>query len=75
MKEPVVQEGNISQGEPALVADLGVRGVWEPQTEALFDIRVVDTDAPSYVSRPITSVLASAETAKKTKYLEAATNR
>ena len=34
-----------SQG---LVADLGVRGVWRPLSEALFDIRVVDTDAQSY---------------------------
>ena len=34
-----------SQG---LVADLGVRGVWQPLSEALFDIRVVDTDAQSY---------------------------
>ena len=29
----------------ALVADLGVRGVWLPQAEALFDVRVIDTDA------------------------------
>ena len=34
-----------SQG---LVADLGVRGVWQPLSEALFDIRVVVTDAQSY---------------------------
>ena len=24
--------------------DLGVRGVWQPQVEALFDICVIDTD-------------------------------
>ena len=34
-----------------LIADLRVHGVWQPQTEALFDIRVVDTDARSYCGR------------------------
>ena len=28
-----------------LIADLGVRGVWLPQSEVLYDIRIVDTDA------------------------------
>ena len=32
-------------GADTLIADLCVCGVWDPQTEALFDIRVVDTDA------------------------------
>ena len=34
----------------SLLADLAVCGVWMPQVEALFDIRVhvVDTDAKSY---------------------------
>ena len=36
------------RGLPALVADLGVRGLWAVQTEALLDIRVMDTDAQSY---------------------------
>ena len=30
-----------------LIANLCVHGVWEPQTKALFDIRVVDTNAHS----------------------------
>ena len=34
----------------ALVADLGVRGVWQPQTMALLDIRIVDTDASSHIN-------------------------
>ena len=34
-----------------LIADLRVCVVWQPQTEALFDIRVVDTDARSYCGR------------------------
>ena len=46
VKEPIVREATIST--PALITDLAVRGVWTPQTEALFDIRVIDTDAQSY---------------------------
>ena len=34
--EPIVREG--SDTVPALIADLGIRGVWLPQIEALFDI-------------------------------------
>ena len=41
--------------------NLGARGVWEPQAMALFDIRVVDTDAKSYSSHSPAAVLASAE--------------
>ena len=41
-REPAVREPDTN---PALIADLAVRGVWTPQTAALFDIRVTDTDA------------------------------
>ena len=44
-REPVVQEA--CDGRGALIADLAVCGVWQAQCDALFDIRVVDTDAPS----------------------------
>ena len=60
--EPVVCEGNTEV--PALVADLGIRGVWCPQTELLLDIRVADADAPSYLTRFIGNVLAMAEEEK-----------
>ena len=46
VKEPIIREATTST--PALIADLAVRGTWTPQTEALFDIRVIDTDAQSY---------------------------
>ena len=52
-------------------ADLGVREVWTPQGEALFDVRVADTDVASYVNHPVSAVLASAEEEKKHKYLSA----
>ena len=57
---------------PSLVADLSIRGVWQSQTVALFDIRVIDTDAPSYLHRDVASVLLSAEEEKKRKYNDAA---
>jgi hypothetical protein len=69
-REPMVREANDAEGIPALVADLGVRGAWHNQAEALFDIRVIDTDAQSYLSRSIPSLLASAETQKKLNITE-----
>ena len=48
IREPIVQEANDACGIPSLVADLSIRGIWQPQTVALFDIRVIDTDALSY---------------------------
>ena len=46
-----------------------------PQTEALFDIRVVDTDARSYCARSPKDVLGTAEGEKKRKYLQACQDR
>ena len=58
-----------------LIADLCIREVWGPQTEALFDIRVVDTDARSYCARSPKDVLGTAEGEKKHKYLQACQDR
>jgi len=55
-----------------LIADLGIRGVWSAQSEVLFDIRVSDTDAQSYLSYSHKTVLLRAETEKKQKYFAAA---
>ena len=38
----------------------------------LFDVRVTDSDAASYVDRPVSTVLATTEEEKKRKYLPAA---
>ena len=70
VKEPVVQEANDAEGVPSLIADLSIRGVWQPQTVALFDVRVTDTDTPQQV---VSAILSSAEEAKKKKYSKAAT--
>ena len=67
-REPIVYESMIEPAGETLVADLSVRGVWLPQAEALFDVRVVDTDAQSYLSRTPKSVLLHAEIEKKQKY-------
>ena len=74
-REPIVKEANSVDQTPALIADLSVRGVWQPQAEGLFDIRVVDTDAQSYVGRSPTEVLITAEQEKKAKYAEACLQR
>ncbi|CAB0016792.1 unnamed protein product [Nesidiocoris tenuis] len=72
-KEPIIKEA--SDLSPGLRGDLACRGVWEPQREALFDVRVVDTDAPSYVTRPVNVVLTAAEEEKKRKYVSACEQR
>ena len=55
IREPAVQEASNARGVPSLIADLRY------QTVALFDIRVVDTDAPSYSHRNAAAILLSAE--------------
>ena len=74
-KEPIVKEADESSGSPAQVADLSVRGVWVPQAEALFDVRVVDTDAQSYLDRSPLDVLSIAESEKKRKNHQACLDR
>lgn len=68
-RELVVREADEASGISALVADLGVRGVWQPQAEALFIIHVIDTDAQPHAHRSVNTVLATAE--KKRKYTQA----
>ena len=72
LREPVIREPNVQNNVPALVADLSVRGVWQSQTTTFFDVRVVDSDASSYVQRDVNAVLSSIEHFKKQKYSQAA---
>lgn len=74
VREPWIKDSN-TDGHPALRADLACRGVWEPQMEALFDVRVVDTDAPSYVALPPETIVKRAEEEKKRKYLAECVSR
>ena len=57
MREPVVREPNDREMVPALVADLSVCGVWQPQATTFFDVRVVDSDANSYLHRDVGAFL------------------
>ena len=59
LAEPVVKDG--SEDSDLLIADLGVWGVLQSQSMALFDIHVVDTDTLSYLSHSPAGVLALAE--------------
>ena len=65
IKEPIVREADPSSNDVGLRLDLGVRRVWSPQTEALFDICIIDTDAPSYKHRTPEAVLESARIYQK----------
>ena len=50
-REPIVCEATIDGTcDETLIADLQIRGVWQPQVDAVFDVHVVDTNAPSYRS-------------------------
>ena len=49
VKEPIVKETD-KNGEGGLHADWSVRGFWEHQREALFDCRIFNADAISYVN-------------------------
>ena len=60
IKEPVVREADVSTRDNELQLDLGIRGARQPQVKrALFDIKVIDTDAPSHRNRSPESVLES----------------
>ena len=52
-----------------------MRGAWTPQTEALFDIRVIDTDAQSYRHQIPLQVLITAERRKRTNIVPLLTSR
>ena len=71
-REPIVKNAHDDDSGEVLIADLCVWGVWLPQAEALFDIRMIDTDAQSYLGWSPTQVISVAENEKKRKYLDAA---
>ena len=67
IREPVVKESD-SDGKGGLRLDWGVRGFWEFQREALFDIRIINADAPSYSTSTTQSLFDNARIEKKNKY-------
>ena len=60
--------GKSSLSDGALVAHLCVRDVSIPQSETMFDICIVDTDAQSYRNQTPLAVLSSAECDKKSTH-------
>ncbi|KAL5477407.1 hypothetical protein EMCRGX_G024203 [Ephydatia muelleri] len=73
--EPVVREADVKTADGGLRLDLGIRGVWQPQVEALFDVKVVDTDAPSHRTRSPEAILESGAKEKKRVYEQAVVER
>eukprot|EP00957_Ditylum_brightwellii_P071720 5451840-Ditylum_brightwellii.AAC.1 len=49
----------------SLYGDLLIQHLWNRQTDTIIDICITHTDAKSYISRPLQSVLAAQE--KKTR--------
>ena len=58
-----------------MIGDVAIRGVWQPQATAFFDIRVIDTDTRSHVCQSPNVVLSNAEREKKQKYSDACNTR
>ena len=71
VKEPVLKEPG-PDGLGGLRVDWGVRGFWEFQREALFDIRIINADAPSYSTLSLESLFNKHRDEKKVKYNVAA---
>ena len=74
VREPILKEPDTS-GKGGLRVDWGVRGFWEFQREALFDICILNADAPSYLSSNLESLFDAARQRKKNKYGSAAEQR
>ena len=70
-----MNEATATLSDPGLRLDLGIRGVWQPQVEALFDVRVIDTDAPSHCHRAPNVILKSSSEEKKSMYKKAVVDR
>ena len=66
-KEVTLREGVVG-GDPGVRTDLVVRGVWEPQVSASFDLCITNADARSYGNRTTSSILAQHERTKKTHH-------
>ena len=60
---------NLAEDVPSLIADLSIRGVWQPQTVGLFNVLDTDTGAPSH-SRVVTAIFSSAKEEKKENTLK-----
>ena len=60
-----------SDSSPFDRGDVMIRGLWDKQTSCILDVRVTNTDSPSYLGTTPEKHLAKQEKIKKRKYLEA----
>ena len=61
-KESVVCDAASDTSESdTLVANIRIEGVWQDQVDVIFDVWVIDTDAPPYGSKSSQTVLQRAE--------------
>eukprot|EP00957_Ditylum_brightwellii_P085567 6508404-Ditylum_brightwellii.AAC.1 len=63
----IKQKKGKNEGE--LQGDLSIRGLWECQTDTIFDVRITNSDAKSYLSKTVAKYLLAQEKEKKDKYL------
>ena len=72
------QQAGVQPGDRehrAMRGDVAAHGFWRRATTAIFDVRITDTDAPSYRGQDPTKILARHEKEKKDKYLDACVER
>ena len=62
--------GHGNEVPPESRGDVSAHGFWKRGTTAIFDVRITDTDAPTYRNQDPVKVLALHEKLKKDKYLE-----
>ncbi len=73
-KEPEIPNfpnANSTDTTAELRGDISANHFWRNGTTAIFDIRVTDTDGPSYRDKDPAKVLKKQEDEKKGKYLDA----
>ena len=72
--EPVIVETD-KDGNNGLRADWGVRGFWEPQKQALFDVCILNADSPSLEHLSLQNLFNQRKNKKISTYSKAATAR
>ena len=75
ISEPILQESNENEDLEGLRADWSVRGFWDSQRTALFDVCIFNADASSLKNQPLQSVFNAKKNMKKSKYCKAAAAR
>ena len=75
ISEPIVQESNENDDLKGLRADWSVRGFWDSQRTALFDVCIFNADACSFRNQSLQTIFQMKKHIKKSKYCQAAEAR